>query len=74
MRGRSSGKTAPPATRASPGKAGGLKTKPHLDRGYQLNITVCNQAESTNLSHNCLGFHYSKRLRGSGALKRRQLV
>ena len=25
MRGRSSGKTAPPATRASPGKAGGLK-------------------------------------------------
>ena len=24
MRGRSSGKTAPPATRASPGKAGGL--------------------------------------------------
>ena len=29
MRGRSSGKTAPPATRASPGKAGGLKDYIH---------------------------------------------
>ena len=27
MRGRSSGKTGPPATRASPGKAGGLQLK-----------------------------------------------
>ena len=33
MRGRSSGKTGPPATRASPGKAGGLKNIPALRPG-----------------------------------------
>ena len=36
MRGRSSGKTAPPATRASPGKAGGLKNRKRFPARVQV--------------------------------------
>ena len=40
MRGRSSGKTAPPATRASPGKAGGLKTFMYLADTYVFGLSL----------------------------------
>ena len=49
MRGRSSGKTGPPATRASPGKAGGLKLMTHTNvkRVVALEGLACRFERST---------------------------